>query len=195
WGERWNWDLALFDAEISDEIINLNVQPFPGASFTIPSYRNVPDTRHAGIEFGAGALLKRNLLRAGDRLSWRSAYTWSRFRFVSDPTFGDNFLAGAPRHHLRAEVRYDTRGFWAAPNLEWSPQTYFVDSANTTRNDKYAVLNLKAGYDWPRLSLYFEAANLTDRHYSASVQVDNALGRYIEPANARSVYGGLRWRY
>lgn len=147
WGERWNWDIALFDAEISDEIINLNVQPFPGAPFTIPSYRNVPSTRHTGIEFGTGALLKPNLLRAGDRLSWRSAYTWSRFRFVGDPTFGDNFLAGAPRHHLRAEVRYDTRGFWVAPNLEWSPQTYFVDSANTTRNDKYAVLNLKAGYE------------------------------------------------
>ncbi len=195
WGERWNWDVALFDAEISDEIINLNVQPFPGAPFTIPSFRNAPDTRHSGVEFGAGVLLKRNLLRLGDRLSWRSAYTWSRFRFVGDPTFGDNFLAGAPRHHLRAEVRYDTRGFWVAPNLEWSPQTYFVDSANVTRNDKYAVLNLKAGYDWPRLSLYFEAANLTDRDYSASVQVDNALGRYIEPANARSVYGGLRWRY
>ncbi|MCI0739829.1 MAG: TonB-dependent receptor [Gemmataceae bacterium] len=195
WGDRWNWDVAVFNAEIDDEIINLNVQPFPGAPFTIPSYRNVPNTRHTGIELGTGALIKRNLLQVGDRLTWRTAYTWSRFRFVDDPDFGDNFLAGAPRHHLRAELRYESRGFWLAPNIEWSPETYFVDSANTTRNDKFAVLNLKAGYDWRRVSLYFEAANLTDRDYSGSVQVDNALGRYIEPANGRSVYGGLRWRY
>jgi iron complex outermembrane receptor protein len=70
-----------------------------------------------------------------------------------------------------------------------------VDSANTTRNDQYAVVNLKAGYDWEKLGLYLEAANLANRQYSASVQVDNVLGRYIEPANGRSVYGGIRWRY
>jgi iron complex outermembrane receptor protein len=195
WGGRWNWDVAVFNLEIDDEIINQNVQPFPGAPFTIPSYRNAPNTRHTGIELATGAVLKRNLLAVSDRLTWRASYTWSRFRFVNDPDFNENFLAGAPRHHLRTELRYDSRGFWLAPNLEWSPATYFVDSANTTRNDKFAVLNLKAGYDWRRVSFYFEAANLTGRDYSGSVQVDNALGRYIEPANGRSVYGGLRWRY
>lgn len=196
WGERWNWDFAVFDAEIDDEIINLNVQPFPGAPFTIPSYRNAPNTRHTGTEWGAGALLKQNLARRGDWLTWRSAYTWSRFRYVGDPTYGDNHLPGAPRHLLRTELRYDhPRGFWISPNLDWSPATYFVDSANTTSNDQYAVLNLKAGYDRRKWSLYFEAANLTDRRYSASVQVDNAIARFFEPANARSLYGGIRWRY
>lgn len=194
-GDRWNWDFAFFNAEIDDEIINLNVRPFPSAPFTIPSYRNAPSTRHTGVELGTGALLKQHLFRAGDRLSWRSAYTFSRFRFVDDPSFAGNFLPGAPRHYLRAELRYDSRAFWLAPNLEWSPATYFVNSANTTRNDKYAVLNLKAGYDWRRVSLFFEAHNLTDRRYSASVQVDNQLGRYLEPANGRSAYLGLRWRY
>ncbi|MCI0352723.1 MAG: TonB-dependent receptor, partial [Acidobacteriales bacterium] len=194
WGDRWNWDVAFFDAEINDEIINLNVQPFPGAPFTIPTYRNAPNTRHLGFELGTRTLLTQNLVRAGDRLSWRTAYTWSRFKFVDDPTYANNFLAGAPRHYVRGELRYDSRGFWVAPNLEWSPATYFVDSANTTRNDKYAVFNLKAGYDWEKLGLYLEATNLVDREYSGSVQVDNTLGRYIEPANGRALYGGIRWR-
>ena len=30
--------------------------------------------------------------------------------------------------------------------------------------------------------------------YSAAVQVDNDLGRYFEPADGRSVAGGIRWR-
>jgi iron complex outermembrane receptor protein len=192
---RVDWDVAFFDAEIENEIINTNVRPFVAAPFTIPSYRNAPQTRHLGLEVGANALLKQNLFDEDDRLSWRTAYTWSRFRFVDDPTFGDNYIPGAPRHLLRSELRYEhPRGFWVAPNVDWSPSDYFADSANTLSNDSYGVLNLKAGYDWRSFGLYFEAANLTDRLYSASVVVDNELGRYLEPANKRSAFIGLRWR-
>ncbi len=200
-GNRLEWDLAFFDAEIDNEIINQNVRPFPGAPFTIPSFRNAPRTRHLGIELGTGALLGEGLASAGDRLTWRLGYTWSRFRFVDDPSFGDNALPGAPRHLLRSELRYThPRGFWVAPNLDWSPARYFVDSANTAVNTSYAILNLKAGYDWAAgrnvlASFYFEAANLTDRNYSGSVQVDNDLGRFFEPANGRSVYAGVSWRF
>jgi iron complex outermembrane receptor protein len=194
-GARWNWDAAFYNAEINNEIVNLNVQPFPGAPFTIPSYRNVPNSRHTGIELGTGATVKQGLFCASDRLTWRAAYTWSRFRFVDDAAFGDNQIPGAPRHYLRTELRYDAHGFWLAPNLEWSPSSYFVNSTNTARNSSYAVLSLKAGYDWRKVGFYLEAANLADRKYSGSVQVDNAVGRYLEPSNGRSVYGGLRWRY
>jgi iron complex outermembrane receptor protein len=195
------WDAAFFDAEIENEIINENVQPFPGAPFTIPSFRNAPDTRHLGIELSTGARLAEGLASSGDRLTWRLAYTWSRFRFVNDPVFGNNHLPGAPQHLLRSELRYShPRGFWVAPNLDWSPARYFVNSANTAVNTSYVVLNLKAGYDWTTgrdmfASFYFEAANLTDRNYSGSVQVDNALGRFFEPANGRSVYAGVNWRF
>lgn len=200
-GSRLEWDFAFFDAEIDDEFLNENVQPFPGAPFTVPSFRNAPNTRHLGIELGTSALLADGLASPGDRLTWRLAYTWSHFRFVNDPAFGDNDLPGAPRHLLRSELRYThPRGFWVAPNLDWSPSRYFVNSANTAVNTSYAVLNLKAGYDWAAsnnmsATLYFEAANLADRNYSGSVQVDNALGRFFEPANGRSLYAGLNWRF
>jgi iron complex outermembrane receptor protein len=195
-GNHAQWDVAFFDAEISGEIINLNVQPFPGAPFTVPSYRNVADTRHRGIELGTSVLLKHRLFTSNDRLTTRTAYTWSAFHFVDDTTFGDNFLAGAPRHRLRTELRYShPRGFWVAPLLDWSPATYFVDSANTARNDKYAVLGLKAGLDVRRVGFFVEAANLANRLYSGSVQVDNDLGRYFEPSPGRAVYAGIRWRF
>ena len=185
--DRLDWEVALFDAEIDNEIINTNIRPFPFAPFTIPSYRNAANTRHLGLEVGANATLKQNLINDNDRLSWRTAYTWSRFRFVDDVTYGDNFIPGMPRHLLRSELRYQhPRGFWVAPNVDWSPATYFVNSANTFRNDSYAVLNLKAGYDWRGFGFYFEAANLADRLYSASVVVDNELGRFHETANGRS---------
>jgi outer membrane receptor protein involved in Fe transport len=70
-----------------------------------------------------------------------------------------------------------------------------MDSANTARNDKYAVLNLRAGFDRQRWGIYFEAANLTDRLYSAAVQVDSDAGTFFEPANGRSIIGGIRLRF
>ncbi len=82
-----------------------------------------------------------------------------------------------------------------APNVDWSPATYFMDSANTARNDKYAVLNCRAGFDRQRWGIFFAANNLTDRLYSASVQVDSAAGTFFEPANGRSIFGGIRLRF
>jgi iron complex outermembrane recepter protein len=46
------WDVAAYDVELRDEILNVNVQPFPGAPFTVPTYRNAERTRHRGIEAG-----------------------------------------------------------------------------------------------------------------------------------------------
>lgn len=156
--QRINYELAFFNSEIRNELINRNVQPFPGAPFTIPSFRNAPKTRHAGFELATDAVLAKNLFSENGRLGWRTAYTFSDFRFTEDPNFDGNYIPGAPRHLVRSELRYDhPRGFWVALNADWSPAAYFVDSANTIRNDGYAVFNLKAGYDRRRFGVYFEA--------------------------------------
>lgn len=196
WAPRASWEVTFFNAEIDNEIINLNVQPFPGAPFTIPTYRNAKNTRHLGLEAGISVVLTQNLLSHQDRLTFRTAYTLSRFQFVDDAVYGDNDLPGAPRHLLRSEVRYDhPKGFWMAPNIDWSPATYFVNSPNTEKNDRYAVVNLKAGYDWKQFGFYVEGINLTNRIYSASVQVDAGDGRFFEPSNSRSIVGGFSVRF
>jgi iron complex outermembrane recepter protein len=193
-GGRFRWDVAFFDAEISNEILNVNVQPFPGAPFTIPSYRNAERTRHLGLEMGASVGFD-DVPGPGGRVTWQNAYTWSRFRFVEDPEFGGNSLPGAPEHILRTEVRYDhPSGLWLAPNLDWSLSSYFVDSANHFENDGYAVLNLRGGYDFGKFDLFFQGSNLTDRVYSGSISVDNAARRFYEPSNGRSAFVGIRFR-
>jgi iron complex outermembrane receptor protein len=182
------WDVALFDWEVENEIVNVNLRPFPGAPFTIPSYRNAEKTRHLGLEVGGAVHL-------GDA-TWRGAYTWSRFTYVDDPEFGDNDLPGAPEHAVYSELRWQhPSGWWIAPNLDASLSPYPVDSANTTENERFVVLGLKAGLPLGRVELSFEASNLSDEDYSGSVQVDNALGRYLEPGNGRALYVGLGWRH
>ena len=196
-GRRANgvsWQASLYQIDVDDEIVNENVRPFPGAPFTVPTYRNVRRTRHRGVELGVAAPLVRDLLAGGDRLGTRLAYTWSDFRFVDDPLHGDNDLPGTPPHLVRAELRWDhPRGHWIAPDLDWSPSRYAVNSANTESNDGYLVVNLRGGWAWERLELFAELTNLGDETYSASVQVDSADGRFFEPSDHRSYAIGLRW--
>jgi iron complex outermembrane receptor protein len=202
-GPRLTWDVAVYDIELWDEIQNVNVQPFPGAPFTIPRFRNIDRSRHTGAEVGVDVLLVQDLARrlglgtTGDELRVRGAYTWSRFKFVDDVNFDDNDLPGAPRHFLRAELRYDHgSGAWVAPGVEVVPQGYFVNSQNDARTDAYTLFGVRAGYDYKpwKLGVFFEGRNLTNVTYASSVVVDAANRRFFEPGDGRAFYGGLQWR-
>ena len=191
------WDVAVFDIELWDEIQNVNVQPFPGAPFTIPRFRNIERSRHLGVEAGFDVVLAKDLL-SGDRVTARAAYTWSHFVFVDDPNFNGNELPGAPPHFLRAEVRYDhPSGVWIAPNVEMVPKRWFVNSENRNSASPYELVGVRMGWDvkaW-NLSVFFEGRNLADVNYASSVQVDNAIGRFYEPGDGRAFYGGVAWRW
>jgi iron complex outermembrane receptor protein len=200
-GERvgFAWELAFYDIELRDELLNINVRPFPGASFTVPTYRNADRTRHSGAEVGVsyqlpGAVLAHGAI--GDQLIGRLSYTFSRYRYVNDPAYGGNEIPGAPSHHLNAELRYTHPvGVSVTPSVEWVPAAYYVNSENTIRNDAWSALAIRAEWSIARagLTAFLEGRNLLDRRYSGSVQVDNAAGGYYEPADARSVFGGVRW--
>jgi iron complex outermembrane receptor protein len=197
-GDRAEWDLAVFDIELRDEIQNVNVQPFPGAPFTIPRYRNIDRSRHYGVELGFNLRLARDLLRADDALRLHTAYTFSRFVFVNDRNFGGNDIPAAPRHYVQSELRYDhPSGFWIAPGVESAPKSYFVNSENTARAPGYTLGNIRAGYSYKPLNLevLFEARNLADKQYVAAAFVDSADGRFYQPGDGRSFYGGLRWNW
>lgn len=127
------------------------------------------------------------------------AYTFSDFHFDGDARFGDNDLPGAPRHFLRAEVLYKTAaGISFGPNVEWVPQGYHVDNANSeaAKTESYALLGFNAGWDATRgLNLFLEGRNLLDEHYiaSASTAITVAPGAtpsLYEPGSGRSLFLG-----
>jgi iron complex outermembrane recepter protein len=184
---RSSWDLAVYDIELEDEILNVNVQPFPGAPFTVPTYRNADRTRHLGLEAGFGLEV--------DAFAARVAYTYARYTFVRDSSFARNSIPGQPRHALQAEIGWrHASGLSVVPNLEWVPTSYAVNSANTAENDGWLTLGARAEWKGGGLGLFAAIHNLTNARYSGSVQVDNAAGRYYEPADGRTFYAGLRWQ-
>ena len=195
------WDVSAYDIELENEIHNINVQPFPGAPFTLPTYRNSGRTRHAGVETAASFQMPGGVFLSGmirDHIEARFAYTYSRFTFVEDSAYEGNDIPGAPRHHAMLELKYwHPSGFSVAPTFEIVPASYYVDSRNTVKNDAWNSIGVRA--EWASstngLTIFAAGQNLANRRYSASVQVDNAAGNYYEPADARSFYAGLRWQY
>jgi iron complex outermembrane receptor protein len=187
-----NVDISLYDIELTNELLNQNVQPFPNATFTVPTYRNVPRSRHAGVETG---LSYQRTLTGISSIGGRLSYTYNRFRFVDDPTYASNVLPGAPSHYVSADVRYTTPdGLTVTPSVEWVPQSYFVTSANDASNMAWKTFGIRVEYLVSRLgaNVFVLGQNLANARYSASVQVDNAAGRFFEPADPRSFYAGVR---
>ncbi|WP_165585375.1 TonB-dependent receptor domain-containing protein [Roseococcus sp. SYP-B2431] len=193
---RFTFELAAYHAWVDKEI-QLFMGPTSGTSFA----RNADRTIHQGVELAGTFLAGRDLLAERDSLTLRGAYTFSDFRFDGDATYRDNQLPGAPRHVLRAEARYrHPSGFWIAPNLDYVPEGFFVDNANTTRTDSYALIGLRAGAELldGRLGLFLEARNLADRRYISSASVAPVAApnaALFEPGLGRSAYAGARLRF
>jgi iron complex outermembrane receptor protein len=195
----FRWDLSLYDVEIKNEILNVNVEPFPGAGFTVPTYRNADKTRHYGIEAGAQYGIPGPILTSsngGDGMMLQLSYTFAQYKFVDDGAFDGNDIPGAPEHLLNTEIKYvHPSGFSLAPSFEWAPTSYFMNSENTASNEGWINLGLRA--EWALephgITVFAAGQNLTDERRSPSVQVDNAAGRFFEPMDGRSFYFGLRW--
>jgi iron complex outermembrane receptor protein len=195
----FRWDVALYRSNIENEFQCLAV----GATGTCTQV-NLDKSIHQGVEIGGAARLFSSVFETGpvaDEFWLHGAYTFNDFRFDDDPVFGDNELPGAPRHFLRAELLYKhPSGVYAGPNVEWSPEAFFVDSANTVKTTSYALLGAKLGFDnggnW---SAYLEGRNLTDDAYIASASIatlaNPATSALFEPGTGRAVYGGVQFRW
>lgn len=205
---RYTWDLTFYNLEMQKEILTFNVN-------NQPTYQNAKGTRHTGIEAGGSMVVANGLLVQGpkhqsDTVSVRTAYTWSLFKFTDDVYGGGengtqrflvakdgNRVPGAPEHQLAGEVRYDhPAGFFIAPNFEWILAGYYVDSENTAKNSAYFIVNLKAGYHYNKnLSIFAEGRNLSDQTYAGAVVVNDSLGRYFNPGQGISGFGGVEWKF
>jgi iron complex outermembrane receptor protein len=183
-----SWDLALYHARVSDELLGLN-DAVGNPLGTV----NADRTLHSGVEAGLTA-------RFGTAVVLRQVYNWSRFRFDGDPVFHDNTLAGVPEHFLRTEILFERGGFYGGPNVESAPKRYPVDHANTLFADPYTIVGFKLGYRTASgLSGFVEGRNLTDEVYAATTGViPDARGRdsaQFLPGDGASVYAGLEYRW
>jgi iron complex outermembrane receptor protein len=187
------WDIALYRADIDNEFIDTAINN-GASSVTV----NADRTLHQGIEAGIDLFVARETLKArGEQLRLSLAYTFNDFRFKDHPVFGDNQLAGVPRHVMIAEARYDrSERFYVSANLRWIPEGPWADFANTERPPGFEWVGLTAGvYVAPRVKLFGSVENLFDvRHISNVSTVANQArenAAIYTPGQGRAIYGGL----
>lgn len=194
---RLEWDVSLYRARVKNELQCLS-SPFNICNRA----SNLDRTIHQGLEAGFGWTFLHGLFArhgATDRLVLNAAYTYSDFRFDNDRDWGGKRVPGVPRHFLRAEVLYrHPSGFYAGPNVEWVPQAYYVDNANSMKTAAYALLGARLGWEGKRHTFYVDARNLSGRKYIASANItDRATPgmALFEPGTGRSVFAGMLLRY
>ncbi|GJE56985.1 TonB-dependent receptor family protein [Methylobacterium thuringiense] len=195
--DRLTWDVTLYRADIRDELINFAINPglnIPAATF------NAPRTVHQGVEAAVSVEVLRDLTGLGDTLNVAQVWTHNDFRFVNDPTFGNNRIAGIPQDVLRTIVTYtQPGGFYLAPSIDWVPQGAFADHANSLKVPGYALFNVRTGIDFANgISLFLDARNLADARYVSDISVVTNAATVaggpvaFYPGNGRSVFGGVR---
>ena len=198
--DRLAWDVTLYRSEIRDELINFSINPglnIPAATF------NAPRTVHQGVEAAVSLDLVRDLSGIGDRVTVTQIWTHNDFRFVRDPVFGNNRIAGVPNDVLRTVLTYaHPSGFYISPSVDWVPQGAFADHANTLQVPGYALFNVQTGIDFKNgVLLFVDARNLADERFISDISVvtnaaltvggPGALAAFY-PGNGRSVFAGIR---
>lgn len=188
------WDVALYRADIENELLTFSVNPalgIPAATFNA-----LDGTIHQGLEAGLDWEIV-------DGLRLRQTYMWSDFRFTGDRQYGDSQLPIVPEHYYRAELKGSAGGFWIAPSLEWSMTDTWVDYANTFKAPSYVVFNLNLGYEFDQgPMLFLDVRNIFDEaHVSNFTPVVNwnaasaAQRNIFFPGDRRSVYGGVSFSF
>jgi iron complex outermembrane receptor protein len=192
------WDISAYYSQLNNEFVSYQLNPLvPGLSAIL----NADNTVHQGVEIGLAGPFTRDLLRGGDTLNWQLAYTFGRFRFDNDRIYGNAAIPGIPEQYVRAKLDYaNTLGWTLSPNIEYVPQGYFVDLANTLSSDPYLLLGLNASYKFSdTLRVFVDARNLTDKVYAATtgviVNANGADSAQFSPGEGRSIYAGVEVKW
>jgi iron complex outermembrane receptor protein len=194
-----SWDIALYRALLENEFLDLAV---PGMRGLVTVTANADRTVHQGLEFGLDLRPFKAALEArGQALRLSAAYTFNDFTFDDDAIYGDNQLAGVPRHVLIAEARFDQpRTFYLSTTLRWIPDGPWADYANTERAPGYETVQITGGVTLTEgIELFGSVENLFDTVFIANLTT-NANQRLTNealytPGQGRAVFGGLRARF
>lgn len=181
------WNAVTYYAWVKNELLSLRDET--GAPLGAV---NADKTTHFGIELSLSAQLI-------EELSSRLAYTYQDFRFDGDPVRGSNRLAGAPPHVVNWVVQYDLLPeLFVQTEMNWRARTA-VDNMNTLYNDSFAILDVRANYDFnDYFSVFGEARNVFDKAYASSTLiVDQARPDQAAflPGDGRAFYAGLKAQF
>ncbi len=197
-GERGagvTWDVALYQADVRDELVGFEIASSPGRRF----FRNAGSARHRGVEVGAGAA---PLPGVEVRIAWTySDFRYRRYAFTTGGTtyaLDGRSLPGIPRNTLRLGLRRAGKRAWGEVETLYA-SGYLVDDTLSRETSPWWATNVRVGWEGgggsgersARIAPFVAVQNLFNRKYVGSVVINAAGGRYYEPAPGRNLLVGL----
>lgn len=177
------FDLALFHIETKDELV---VESNVGGRTT---YRNAAETRRHGLELLYAT-------RLSESFAAQVAWTVLDARFEGDDaTTRGNRLPGVPRAQVFAALDWQPFRTGLFAGLSAGVEAIYlgriaVDDENSDSTDASTRFNLKLRYtrliEGLKFTAYARLNNVTDERYAGSVIVEQAAGRFFEPAPERN---------
>lgn len=158
-------------------------------------FQNVGRTRREGVELSAAfePAAEWRVQAAGSfgRAVFLDGYVRNSQAGPSAVTAGKH-LPGVPLSLLYAEVAWRPKPVGPHAGLEWRQQgRIWADDANTTRSPSQQQWAARAGWRWGFDDWRFDALarveNLTDARLIGALIVNEANGRYFEPAPGRQM--------
>lgn len=190
---RLQYEAAVHLTRVRNELTPFQLE---GSADERIFFRNAGRTRRNGAELGLR-------WQATDTLSLAGSYTWSdfdyrRFEDAQGRRFDGNRLPGIPRQTLFGELAWrDDKGRFAIVDV-FSAGSVYTDNANLTEVGGYAVINLRAGlnsawHGW-EVETFVALNNATDREIFSNIRINDANGRFYEPAPGRNWFAGISVR-
>ncbi len=188
--KTWTYEVGVKSSWFGDRLIaNLSVfhNDVDGYQVLLVDefgfFRNIAsaDVSATGLEFELGAQVVRGLdITAG------FGYVNSRFTRYRNPLLGsdlgDNRVPFAPDITYNLALQYRSPiGIFVRAELRGYGTTYF-DDANQVKQDPFAIVNLRLGYEWRNYGIYVFANNLFDTRYITS-------GFQFPPPNVTAGFG------
>jgi iron complex outermembrane receptor protein len=198
-GSRFNAQAALFRATTRNELVV--ARNSGGRS----AFANATRTQRSGAELALAATLPRNW-------RWQVSYTALQAEVLDayrtcittpclTPTTliaAGNRLPGVPAGSVYQQLEWGRASGWRASLEARHLGAVYANDLNDTRAAGYSTVDIGAGYaavrDAGRWSVYARVENLFKARYSGSLIVNEANGRYFEPAAGRTVLAGFNVR-
>ncbi|GFM64120.1 membrane protein [Pseudomonas cichorii] len=195
--EIGRWDLAWYYSRVRHELLSVETQAATSTTSQIIAESNASPTIHQGVEASLDSTLWQG--GAAGKLALLQAYTYSDFHYRDDDRFGDNQLAGIPKHYYQAQLRYShPTGFYVGLNTEHASKIA-VDYANSFYADAYTLLGATLGYASPKddWQTWLDLRNLTNKRYASTVTPGyDDRGQDMArstPGDGMGVYAGVSW--
>jgi iron complex outermembrane receptor protein len=196
---HFNAQVAFFRATTRNELVV--VRNSGGRS----AFANATRTQRSGAELALAATLPR-------AWQWQLSYTALQAEVVDayrtcittpclTPTTliaAGSRLPGVPASSVYQQLQWGRATGWHASLEARHVSAVYANDLNDTRAAAYNTVDIGAGYaaagDAGRWSVYARVENLFDARYSGSLIVNEANGRYFEPAPGRTVLAGFNLR-